>query len=85
MDIVTFITATGAVLVGVLEVLKRTGLDVRWIPLTALVLGVGSALAANGTHTLVPVVTGYQLILAGLTVGLASVGLHGTVKATTGN
>lgn len=84
MDISTFIFSVGAVIVGLVQVAKTTGLPDRLVPLTALLLGVGFALAAGSQHAIAPAIDDFQLILAGLTTGLTAVGLHGGVKATLG-
>ena len=46
MEQALFIATVAAVLIALIEVFKRTGLNERWAPLVAVLLGVGAAFAA---------------------------------------
>ena len=60
------------IVVGVVQVAKKSGLASKWAALLSLVLGVG------GTF----LVVGHLAVLEGLVVGLAASGLWSGVKAT---
>jgi len=75
--VVPLIIAVGALLKGL-------GLDKRWAPLAAVLVGVVIALA-NQAAQVAPGFSGwYQAVLAGLAAGLAAVGLYSGSKNTLG-
>lgn len=76
MDILLTPTMLAAipVVVGVVQVIKSTGLPDRWAPLTSLVLGLGVGILAGGT----PLV----MVLGGLVIGLSASGMYSGAKAT---
>jgi hypothetical protein len=68
-----------ALVIGLNEAIKRSLMEerhYRYIPLLALVLGVGMAFISRQTETLA------QTITNGLIIGLSSVGLFSAVKNT---
>lgn len=65
-----------AVIVGLVQVAKKTGLQTRYAPLLAIVLGVGSSFLV-GEHASVG-----MLVFAGLVHGLTAAGLYSGVKAS---
>lgn len=74
-----FLTVTQLALVpltmGVVQVIKSSGLPDRFAPLTSLLLGVGGAF-------LIPSATVQLTIIAGLTLGCAAAGVYSGVKTT---
>lgn len=89
MDVVTA-TATGAaVIAGVIEVLKRTGLfDAgRFGGLVAIVLGVSyftAGVASSGiTGTAGDALTSFEAAVLGITTGLTAAGVYSTIRAST--
>ena len=72
------IAVLSAITVGLVQVVKQVGLPSRFLPLTALVFGVGLAwLTVSVTSIGLP-----NLIISGLIAGLMSVGLYSGVKNT---
>jgi len=65
---------TISVVMGLVEVAKRTGLGSRFLPLLAVALGVGSFFLGFTDS-----------VLIGLAVGLSSVGLFSGARAASGN
>ena len=63
-------------LIGILEVVKKLGLDPKYIPVVSVGLGVISGFALNGLSN--PVESAYT----GIAVGLAAVGLYSGTKNT---
>ena len=78
MDIILtpLLLASIPIVLGVVSVLKITGLSDRWAPLASLILGVGVSALIGGT-----VVT---IVLGGLVVGLSASGLYSGTKTTAG-
>jgi len=66
-----------ALIVGLVEVAKRMGLQNRWLPLLAVVLGIGLNLLVSrfGEET-------RELFVYGIAAGLSSVGLFEISKHT---
>lgn len=62
------------VIVGVLEVIKRTGLDTRYVPALSLLLGAAVSVALEGITV--------PAVLQGLMYGLSACGLYSGTKAT---
>lgn len=63
------------VIIGLSEIVKKIGLNSKWIPIVNLILGVAGSIAcflqsAGWTYS----------ILAGLVIGLAASGLYSSVK-----
>lgn len=80
MDFVFTITTAVllAVTIGVVEIFKQLGVDKRWCPLIALVVGVLLTVGLaffDATFT---------VVVTGLTIGLSAVGLYSGVRATIG-
>lgn len=84
MDIASFILTTGAVIVGLVQVVKGTGLSEQWLPLVAVVMGLGASVLARAAGAIVPPVDTYTLILSGIICGLSAVGLYSSARATAG-
>jgi len=63
-----------AVTIGIAEVMKKTFLTSRYIPLATLVVGTALSILAMGVST--------TTILTGLTIGLSSMGLYSGTKKT---
>lgn len=66
--------ATLALIIGLTQVLKLSGLPKRWVPLSALALGICAVYLTDG-------VSGGSTIL-GIMVGLMSIGLFSGGRAT---
>lgn len=58
-----------AVLVGVLEVVKKTGFNPKFIPVLSLFLGAGIGIIYSGFEL-------KEGILSGIVIGLSAVGLY---------
>lgn len=84
MEQAQFIVMVATVLIALIEVLKRTGLNERFAPLTAVVLGTAAAFAAASQKALVTP-DPFTTLLVGLIVGLTAAGTYSGIKATTGN
>lgn len=66
------------VIIGLCQIIKSFLNDARWIPLSAIVLGIiGSFVSPASSIGLT--------ILQGILIGLAASGLFSTVKTTAGN
>lgn len=73
LDMVVGVAITG----GLVEVLKRaSGISKRFLPLLAVIIGVGLSLLGLGLA--------WSSVLFGLVVGLTSCGLYSGVKASAG-
>ena len=83
MEQALFIATVAAVLIALIEVFKRTGLNERWAPLVAVLLGVGAAFAAASQAALASP-DPFTTALTGLIVGLTAAGTYSGVRATTG-
>lgn len=82
MEITVFVVTVAAVIVGLVEAAKRTGLNERFAPLVAILLGIGAAVAASSQGAIAPPVDGFTLALAGITAGLTAAGLYSGTRAT---
>jgi hypothetical protein len=78
MEIIYGFAVAVAVIVGLVEVLKRIGLGTKWAPLVSIVVGVGLSF-------LFPSDTIASTILFGVIAGLTSCGLYSGTKATINN
>jgi hypothetical protein len=67
-----------AVVIGIVEVVKKAGLNKKWLPLIAIITGVLLTLCL----ALFQVTT--TVIITGLAIGLSAVGLFSSVKNTLG-
>ncbi len=79
-DLVTYLLtpiAQVALIMALAEVIKRIGLDSRWIPLVDLGLGIVAGLAVYTGHLGYSVVEG---IIVGIACGLSACGLFSGVK-----
>lgn len=74
-ELLSFSTLT-ALTVGLTEVIKRVGMPDRFVPLTAVVVGI--VLVVLGGLTSLTSLS----ILAGIAIGLSAVGLYSGVKNT---
>lgn len=63
-------------LIGILEVFKRLGLNKKYIPMFSLILGIGLGIALFSEGDLL------AGIIQGMSIGLASVGLYSGTKNT---
>jgi hypothetical protein len=66
-----------AIIVGLAELIKQTGLDKRWIPLFDLSLGIGIGIVIYG------IAKGYGIIdgiVLGTALGLSACGLFSGIK-----
>ena len=72
-------TTQVAMIIGLAEIVKRFGLDKRWIPLVDLALGIASGVVVFGKS--VGIVNG---ILLGIAEGLSACGLFSGIKNVIG-
>lgn len=73
-------TAQVALIIGIAELVKKAGLETRYIPLIDLVLGLASGICVYG------VMQGYGIangVLIGVALGLSACGLFSGVKNLT--
>lgn len=65
-----------ALVIGILEIFKRTGLNPKYIPLTSLILGIptGVLLFSEGDLK--------KGVVIGVFIGLSSIGLYSGTKNT---
>ena len=78
MDTLVAIPVLGAVILGIVEVAKEMGLNKRFIPVLALVLGVVGSLAMTYNNDII------TAVIVGLITGLSAMGLFSGAKATIG-
>ncbi len=72
-------------IIGLVEVFKRLGMDPKWSPTAAIVIGV-LLFAGNQAAQLYPwFAPFYQTILWGIAAGLTAVGLYSTGKTIAGS
>ncbi len=64
-----------AIVVGLTEVIKKIGLEKRWVPVAAIVMGIGIAIIANLGGV-------WDTVLQGLMMGLTAVGAYEFGKTT---
>lgn len=81
-DLVVFGIPGAAIIVALIELAKRYGMDTKWAPLLAVVLGVALAVIVQLSALNPQVAIWAQLILGGILTGLASVGVYSGVKNT---
>ena len=75
MDIAIYGVTVTAIIVGLMEVAKKLGLDTKYVPLTSVILGVlAGCVYGSGDIK--------SNILVGLAIGLSSCGLYSGTKAT---
>lgn len=65
-------------LIGVLEVFKKLGLNHKYIPMFSLILGIGIGLALFGGGDAI------EGIIEGIFIGLSAVGLYSGTRNTMG-
>lgn len=63
-----------ALVIGLAQVLKKTVVSTRYIPLCTLVIGVGLSILISGINS--------ETVVIGLAAGLASMGLFSGTKTT---
>ena len=78
MDTLVAIPVLGAVILGIVEVAKEMGLNKRFIPVLALVLGVVGSLAMMYNNDVI------TAVIVGLITGLSAMGLFSGAKTTIG-
>lgn len=71
------ITILVAIVVGLTEVVKRIGVDGRWLPLVAILFGISANFLGKAIGVTVP-----ELFLGGIMAGLMGCGLWETGKHT---
>lgn len=71
-----------ALIIGLVEVAKRLGMDNRWAPLFAMAIGVLVFLGNQVAGVYPWFAPFYQTLLWGIVAGLTAVGLYSTVKNT---
>lgn len=67
-----------AILIGLVQIAKLIGLSKRFLPLLAVLLGVGLAFLVVGAGIYA------NVIILGLTLGLSACGLYSGIKSTIG-
>jgi L-cystine uptake protein TcyP (sodium:dicarboxylate symporter family) len=75
MDLSAYGITLTAVIVGIVEVLKKLGMPTKWCPLASLVLGIIAGIVYSGAAL-------REGILIGIAMGLSSCGLYSGVKNT---
>lgn len=86
MDIIVFTSAAFGVVVGLVEVIKRaSGIDERFVPLVALIVGVGVGFLGAGAGLVLPPPVAALTVWYGLVSGLGACGLYSASKAVTGH
>lgn len=75
MDISVYSVTLTAVVVGLVEVIKRLGLNDKWCPLLSVCLGIIAGVVYASTDI-------KQGILVGIAIGLSACGLYSGVKNT---
>ena len=81
-ELITYLltpVAQVALIMGLAEVIKRIGLNKRWIPLVDLALGVVSGIAVYGKALNYGYVNG---MILGIAMGLSACGLFSGIKNT---
>lgn len=68
-------------IIGLLEVIKKAGLDARWVPLCSLALGLAAGFLIHGFD---PSLASESVVM-GLAMGLSAVGLYSGTKNTVGS
>lgn len=67
--------AAGAIISGLVQAIKDTGIPSKFMPLVAIILGVIYSVYANTSYS-------FETILWGVTVGLSAVGMYEGAKGT---
>lgn len=62
------------IVIGLVEVVKRIGLNTKYLPLVAVILGVAGVLGLEGINV--------TSVMGGIVVGLSAVGLFSGTRAT---
>lgn len=76
-ELITYLVtpvAQVALIMGLAELIKRLGLDKRWIPLIDLALGILSGVVVYGQYGLV------NGVIIGIALGLSACGLFSGIK-----
>lgn len=81
-DLVVFGIPGAAIIVALIELAKRYGMDTKWAPLLAIALGVALAVIVQLSAVNPQIALWAQLILGGILTGLAAVGGYSGVKNT---
>lgn len=76
MDITIYDVSLVFVLMGVLEIIKRLGLEAKWIPVAGLILGGGMGVVYVAPGDMA------QGILVGVVLALSATGLYSGAKNT---
>lgn len=75
MDLSVYGITLTAIVVGLVEALKKVGLPTKWCPLVSIILGVLAGAFYSGTAI-------KEGILMGFAIGLSACGLYSGVKNT---
>ena len=84
MDFAVFGIPAAVIIVVLVEVLKRYGLESKWAVLVAMGLGVVLSVCIYLASISIGFATWFKVIMAGLMTGLAAAGLYGGQKALRG-
>lgn len=82
-DLVTYLltpAAQIALIIGLAELVKKLGLEAKWIPLVDVALGIISGVCVYGLHMEYGILNG---ILVGMFIGLSACGLFSGIKNIT--
>ena len=84
MDFAVFGIPAAVIIVVLIEVLKRYGLESKWAVLVAMGLGVVLSVCIHLASISAAFAIWFKVIMAGLMTGLAAAGLYGGQKALRG-
>jgi len=82
-DLIVFGVPGAVIIVALVELAKRYGLNARWAVLLAVVLGIVLAVVVQLAEVNPQVALWAQVVLGGVLVGLASSGLYSGGRAVT--
>jgi len=82
MDVTAYVVFAVPVIIAIVQLAKNTGLDSRWAPVSALVLGEIGAFGALAAHAYTPVPDVFHVATVGLIAGLTAAGVYSGAKAT---
>lgn len=83
-DLVIFGVPAVALIVVIVELAKRYGMDARWAPLVAMAIGVAFAVLAKLSALYPTFAEWYEMVVIGLLAGLTAAGLYSGQKALRG-
>ena len=73
-ELVVFGIPAAAIIIALIELAKSYGMNARWAPLVAIVLGIGLSVGVYYSGINPQVATWFKLLLGGVLVGLSAVG-----------